>query len=280
MALVHSRSCLQFFQTFARRVSWAPWKHPWPQTSRSFRKGWPWGFFWGSSSESSNNRASWMEDIQYFLTIFFPRTFSQWYREKNGLTALISWCVIRMPDLWFLRETSKDKFHIFVVSECLSWLPDSQKNHSTSMFKTITINYPLFVFQKGVCLAITCCFNHFQDVVFAAFPGNKSWVPWKQIINVSSWRLRTKFLVRHQTEIKDGKSLLVNRWFSIYVFSCWSFHCYVWLRSGGGFIIGLCETVGEDWSRIYSKLTNNLQMVFSTGISFSCNQFFYTHWVT
>lgn len=28
----------------------------------------------------------------YFFKIFFPRTFSQWYRDKNFLTALISWC--------------------------------------------------------------------------------------------------------------------------------------------------------------------------------------------
>lgn len=163
MALVHSRSCLHSSQTFARRVSWAPWKHPWPQTSRSFRKGWPW-FFWGGVlvKVQTTGHHGWKIYV-YFVKIFFPRTFSQWYRGKEWLDGShLLMCYLHAGSLVSHGDLKRQISHIccFRMSELIARHPKQ------------SFNFP--VQNNYHQLPLIRLPNHFQDVVLQPFQGTRA----------------------------------------------------------------------------------------------------------
>lgn len=102
----------------------------------------------------------------------------------------------------------------------------SKTHSSTSMFKTITIN-PLFVFQKGVYLVMSCCFNYFKLLFLQPFQGTRAGYHGSRSSTsaVGDWGRN------FPCEIKDGKSPLVNRWLLFLIkVRCWFHYWFMWSR--------------------------------------------------
>ena len=116
-----------------------------------------------------------------FLKIFFTWTFLN-VSGNNALTALISKDVQKTSLLRCVKNARRN-FGFSLIPHVLQ-LPCSKR------LASIALNFRL---QKRYVSCNHLLFQPFQDVVLVGFAGNKSWVPWKQIINVSSWRLRTNF---------------------------------------------------------------------------------------